>query len=221
MATDLSIKQKRMMKYFIEAAYDLMEESGDEPVTIRKIADKAGYNVSTVYNYFRDQEHLMVFASVKYLSEYAKDLNEHLRKAGSTLEQYRTVYDVFLDHAFKQPKVFYNIFFGTYRDSLGDIISEYAEIFPDFLSGYDDTVVKMMYEGNIYLRDKGITNKLIEEKVLTEKSRDHLTDLLTRVFQSLLTDFISSGRDYTPEGQKEKFFSHFDYLIETGSPKSK
>ena len=50
----LDIKKKRVMMYFIEAIQELILNEGIENLSIKKIADKAGYNTATIYNYFED-----------------------------------------------------------------------------------------------------------------------------------------------------------------------
>lgn len=42
-----------MWKYFVDATAEIIEEEGVENVTIRKVADRAGYNSATIYNYFQ------------------------------------------------------------------------------------------------------------------------------------------------------------------------
>lgn len=42
------IQRRRIMKYYIEATYKIMEEEGIDMVTIRKISDIAGYNSATL-----------------------------------------------------------------------------------------------------------------------------------------------------------------------------
>ncbi|MDX5609295.1 TetR/AcrR family transcriptional regulator, partial [Clostridioides difficile] len=44
--------------YFIEAAQNIMENEGIENITLRKVADMAGYNSSTLYKYFKNLDHL-------------------------------------------------------------------------------------------------------------------------------------------------------------------
>ena len=58
----LSIKKKRVMIYFIEAARQLMASEGIRALSIRGIAEIAGYNSATLYNYFDDLQHLTLFA---------------------------------------------------------------------------------------------------------------------------------------------------------------
>lgn len=50
-----------MWQYFIEATAAIIEEEGYDHITIRKIADKAGYNSATIYNYFSELSHLTFF----------------------------------------------------------------------------------------------------------------------------------------------------------------
>ena len=44
--------QRQNMRIFIEATKSLMDSVGEEGLSIRKIAAKAGYNSATIYNYF-------------------------------------------------------------------------------------------------------------------------------------------------------------------------
>ena len=66
------LKKKRMLTYFIKATQDIMSKEGITGVTLRKVADGAGYNIATLYNYFEDLDHVILYASLKYLSLYNK-----------------------------------------------------------------------------------------------------------------------------------------------------
>ena len=46
---NLTLKRKRIMIYFIEAAEKLIRQNGIENLSIRKIATEAGYNSATIY----------------------------------------------------------------------------------------------------------------------------------------------------------------------------
>lgn len=50
--------QRQNMRIFIEATKSLMDSVGEEGLSIRKIAAKAGYNSATIYNYFQDLDEL-------------------------------------------------------------------------------------------------------------------------------------------------------------------
>ena len=46
----MDIKRKRIMIYFIEATQKLIRTEGMDSLSIRKIANTAGYNSATLYN---------------------------------------------------------------------------------------------------------------------------------------------------------------------------
>lgn len=60
------------MRIFIEATKSLMDSVGEEGLSIRKIAAKAGYNSATIYNYFQDLDELMLFGSVSFFAMFSK-----------------------------------------------------------------------------------------------------------------------------------------------------
>ena len=59
---------------FIEAAEELIDEHGIDNVSVRKIAEKAGFHNSTIYLYFKDVNELILLASMKHFNEYSKAL---------------------------------------------------------------------------------------------------------------------------------------------------
>ncbi len=62
------IQEKRMKEYFIQATKDILKGEGLKAVSVRNIADKAGYSYATLYNYFKDAKDL-VFECVKDFQE--------------------------------------------------------------------------------------------------------------------------------------------------------
>ena len=60
------IQTRRIKNFFIEAACEIIENEGVSAVTVRKVADKAGYHYSTTYNYFQDLPYLIAHASLRF-----------------------------------------------------------------------------------------------------------------------------------------------------------
>jgi AcrR family transcriptional regulator len=58
------LQERRMKGYFIDAAKELLKGEGLSAVSVRSVADKAGYSYATLYNYFRDLNDL-IFECVK------------------------------------------------------------------------------------------------------------------------------------------------------------
>lgn len=203
------------MTYFIEATEKLMREDSIDGISIRKIASEAGYNSATMYYYFEDLEHLILFASIRYLREYTNTLAKNISKKMNTLEKYRTIYSTFNYFAFRSPEIFHNMFFGKYSSKLSQVISQYYEIFPDDLDGHEELVRVLLTQGNMYSRDEPVVKQLIVEGyVRPEKARITLK-LLVNIHQSYLYNAWIEGDRVDPDEHNESFLELFDYIMET------
>jgi hypothetical protein len=69
------IQEKRMKEYFIEATKDLLKGEGLKSISVRNIADRAGYSYATLYNYFKDVNDL-VFLCVNDFQQECKEFVE-------------------------------------------------------------------------------------------------------------------------------------------------
>src|SRR5699024_90287 len=74
------IQTARMWRYFLDAASELIKTKSLHEITIREIADKAGFTSSTVYNYFKDLSHLKFFAVMRFTKTYVQDLPSYMEK---------------------------------------------------------------------------------------------------------------------------------------------
>lgn len=76
------IQEQRVKGYFIAATKDILKSEGLKSVSVRNIADRAGYSFATLYNYFKDVKDL-VFLCVK---DFREECREHAegRTAGVT-----------------------------------------------------------------------------------------------------------------------------------------
>lgn len=99
--------RQQTMSYFINAALEIIEEEGIDSLSIRKTAEKAGYNSATLYHYFSDFEELRIFSAMKYLDQYAKDLPAYLEPVTRPLERYLKIWECFCLHSFSHPDIFW------------------------------------------------------------------------------------------------------------------
>ena len=54
-----SILEQRMKGYFIQAAMEILRGEGIKDLSVRNVAEKAGYSYATLYNYFKDLNELL------------------------------------------------------------------------------------------------------------------------------------------------------------------
>lgn len=211
---DLSIKKKRIMIYFIEATEKLIREDGIDGLSIRRIAGEAGYNSATLYNYFDDLEHLVLFASVRHLREYVTALQKSIKPDMDALQIYRIVYENFCEFSFRFPEIFNNMFFGRYKDRLGNVLRRYYELFPDEIGEQKIFVKGMLSQGNIYERDLAFMEGLVEEGFVSPEKKEMTVQLLVRTHQSFIFDASIEGTDLDVERHVESFMKIFDYIME-------
>ena len=211
---DLTIKQKRVMTYFIEATEKLILNEGVEGVSINKVAKLAGYNSATIYNYFDSIEHLILYASINYLNEYVQDLRENVDENKNALEIYKTIYQVFNKHSFKSPEIFYNMFFGKYSYMVGTIIKEYYEIFPQYLEGQSSVVKSMLSQGDMRKRDERLAENLADEGFIDHKNVYKVQDIITRLQQSYMYQAFIEGDKFDFDKNNDEFFRDLDFIIE-------
>lgn len=212
---EITLKKKRVMTYFIESTEKLMREEGIAGLSIRRISADAGYNSATLYNYFEDLEHLILFASVHYLREYVAKLASAINeKEMSALEKYRTIYEVFSDYCFSNPEIFYNMFFGKYRNKLVEVIEQYYAVFPDELASHSGQVLAMLKQGDIFKRDLAFMPALVEEGFVSEEKMLPTVNLLVRTHQTFIYDACMQGDEREVERLIKDFMELFDYVME-------
>ncbi|WP_339004029.1 TetR/AcrR family transcriptional regulator [Fusobacterium animalis] len=209
----LNIKKRRVMMYFIEATQELILNEGIENLSIKKIADTAGYNTATIYNYFEDLEELILYSSIDYLKIYLKDLKSEIKSNMKAIEMYETIYKVFVHHSFEKPEIFHTLFFGKYSYKLEKIIKKYYEIFPDDITGQTDITKSVLVEGNIHNRDLPVIKQMIKEGSILEEEAPYIMEAIVRIHQSYLENILQQREKISLEEHKIKFFKIFDFLL--------
>src|ERR1044072_169233 len=96
----------RMWQYFVDATAQIIESEGIQNVTIRKIADIAGYNSATIYNYFRELSHLVFFAALKFIKPYIDELSDYMALTNNSLEKYLMAWECACKNSFRQPEIY-------------------------------------------------------------------------------------------------------------------
>ena len=209
----LNIKKRRVMMYFIEATQELILNEGIENLSIKKIADTAGYNTATIYNYFEDLEELILYSSIDYLKIYLKDLKSEINSNMKAIEMYATIYKVFVHHSFEKPEIFHTLFFGKYSYKLEKIIKKYYEIFPDDITGQTDITKSVLVEGNIHNRDLPVIKQMIKEGSILEEEAPYIMEAIVRIHQSYLENILQQREKISLEEHKIKFVKIFNFLL--------
>ena len=211
----LSTRRKRIMIYFIEATRNLIQTEGVDGLSIRKIANEAGYNSATLYNYFHDLEHLTLFGSVCYLRDYVMALSTSLTPEMNSLERFRTIYRCFNDIAFRNPDIFHNMFFGRHSEVLGDVLhTYYYELFPEELADISESMRRMMVTGSMRERDWVTMQDMVKDGFVASEKAELTMELIIAVHQNFIYEAVIHGDTLDMDAHKEKFTRMFDYLLD-------
>lgn len=190
------IQKRRIMKYFIEAAYQLIEEEGLELLTIRKVADLAGYNSATLYNYFENLDNLVAFASLKHLKAYSADLPKFTKDADNSLERYFKIWECYCHHSFSNPKQYHKIFFEKFSNGFDESLKEYYSIFPRELTTKERKELHpMLLKHNINERNIITLRSCAEDGFFNESDLYQISDISILIYQGMLDRIINGLSD--------------------------
>lgn len=207
-----SIQKKRTMAYFIDAVDKIISEEGIEQVTLRKVAKTAGYNSATLYNYFDNLEHLLIFASMKHLKIYNDLLPTYLNSANNAVERYLSIWRCFCHCSFRQPKIYTIIFLSEFSNSLNSIIKNYYEIFPEELEA-------IPILENIFLQDSlsnGNTYMLsdcVKEGYIDKNDVSDISDMSLLLYKSMINDILNHKLPYDIETAEERIIRYFEKIL--------
>lgn len=199
-----TLQKRRMMGYFIDAAKQIIDERGIEALSAREVADIAGYNSATLYNYFDDLEHLTFYASLSYLKDYIYDLKCHMKSAKNPIERYLKVWECFCRHSYSMPKIYYEIFFGRHSTKLNNSIKDYYSIFPEELEDMEEDIKPMLLGQDIYERNLTLLRPCINAGYIKVEDIDKLNEMVILIYQGLLTRLVKGQTNYSAEEAKEK-----------------
>lgn len=104
------IQRKRMMRFFIDAAKEIIEEEGVKGLTARKIGDRSGYSYATIYNYFSDINELLAYCVLDFLEDCYKYMIAFKNEKLDCIEQIIVYTDAYFKYFIEKPDMFQLIF---------------------------------------------------------------------------------------------------------------
>ena len=199
---------------FIKATQELIDTEGLDKLSIRKIAEKAGFHNSTIYLYFKDLQHLILLASLKHFAEYNHTLAEYSRQQRSPEESFFAIWEAFGKTVLQNPPIFYNFFFGKYSQNLTPIIRQYYELFPEEKEEYSKEIESMYYGNSIQERCLQILAPLADHPTVRVTS-DNM-ELVNSIIVSCLKDLLQQKcKNPALDSQQlnANFLSMLSYII--------
>lgn len=198
------LKRNRIVHYFVDAAVDIIREEGISALTIRKIADKAGYNSATLYNYFENLDHLVLFAAMRLIAPYAKNLTAHMEQGNNALERNLLSWELFLEYSFQEPQIFEAIFLADLQNSMDSYLDEYYRIYPEELPTVDEQIYEMLSKYDIYDRTYVLLRSCVEEGFFREQDIQDIDEMSILIYKGMLSTFLHTEKNPSPKQYMER-----------------
>ncbi len=204
--------KKRAIYSFVDATEKIMQDEGLEKVTIRKISDLAGYSSATIYSYFDNIDHLILFSSMKFLDEYIKALPDYIGGAESSLDLLRNMWDCFCEYSFQRADVYNAIFFTKLKKNSKNYMQDYYCVYPIEDEGYPEIIQRMLRASDIYERNYILINQCVEEGYISRKNLDEINEMTIFIYESILHRVCSGS--LTPKEASEKMKKYLNRILD-------
>lgn len=195
------LRRSRMMKYFIDAANQIIKEEGINAVNIRNTAHLAGYSSATLYNYFDNLTHLVFLATFNQLEEYNKAVSSYISGCSNSIEVYMKVCKCFCDYSYEKPEIYELLFFAHNDGKFDNYIEEYYKLFPNKDNKKLPKFLNEMFRTNdLHKRSYSMLENCINDGFISRLNVNDFNDICLRFNKTILQDVkdgILSKQDAT------------------------
>lgn len=101
-----------MRGYFIQATREILKGEGLQHLSVRNIAEKAGYSYATLYNYFKDVQELVFLCVQDFQEECRRFVDERVKPEEAGLVRVRKTSEAYIQFFVQYPSIF-ELFFIT------------------------------------------------------------------------------------------------------------
>ncbi len=148
----------RRREEIVWALYDCLAVRGQEKITIKEIAVRAGLTSGVIHYYFKSKDDIISSLAEAIIEKYGNLIDEQLAAASSTEKKIESAIDFMVDELiFNRPlnRVFYNLIQMAFeRQSLGQVVK-------DFLKEYRRRLARVFEEAGAGKASKGLGAALV------------------------------------------------------------
>lgn len=121
MITERKERQEQRMKgYFIDATKDILKGEGLKNISVRNIAERAGYSFATLYNYFKDVKELVFYCVKDFQTECEVHVKERTDKTARGSKKLKAITKAYLEYFVQYPGIFELFFIEKLSDIGGN-----------------------------------------------------------------------------------------------------
>ena len=173
---------------YIDAAYRILERDGLDGISIRKVADEVGCSSAALYKHFDNLDELVVYASIRFLSDYSLDVQTLSKVDLNPLQLNIQLWECFAFYAFRNVPVFEQLFYNTDPDLLSSVLYDFYQIFPEELTNVRSYMITMMGNSDIKKRGFLTMSKAVDMGMIDMESLSYLCETDSYIFRGMLAE---------------------------------
>jgi len=100
------IQERRMKSYFIQATKEILKGEGLKCISVRNVAERAGYSYATLYNYFKDVKDLIFECVVDFQEECEEFVKVETESSPSGSEKIKAIAKAYIKYFIQYPGIF-------------------------------------------------------------------------------------------------------------------
>ncbi len=143
-------KRSRVKLYFLQAAKEIIALEGVDGVTVRKVADVAGYSYPTLYSYFEDLNELLWETKRYMVLELVEVFQEKFQPTLREMD-IKDVFKTYMEYYLENPNVFKFFYFFQIQRPRQVSIDAIAE--PDIGAMWNETLQGYVKSGRLRAAD--------------------------------------------------------------------
>lgn len=201
----VNLQKQRTMRYFIDAAKQIAEKEGIEKLSIRKIADLAGYNSATIYNYFENIDSLVAFAMIDSVTDYLNGFDYILSKNLDPITTLLLSWRLYAECSFPNPGAYQYVFSSENSNFALSKLKSYYDIFPINNQNVNNIVTNQ----DMVTRNRLLYAPCFEQGYFDKSKEDYIIDFCYIVHGGFSSRIITRGLN-----SEEAVPLFLDYLTE-------
>lgn len=100
------MQEQRVRGYFMDAARELLKSEGLKSISVRSIAERAGYSYATLYSYFKDLNELIFLCVQDFYEECKSQVHQSAKKKEKGIKKLKATIRAYADFFIQYPGIF-------------------------------------------------------------------------------------------------------------------
>lgn len=189
-----TMKAERVKQFFIDACSQIIVTEGVEQVTIRKVAEEAGYSYGSIYNYFKDINEVLWYARENLMMEMASGIQAEILKNPALFGDIRSVLKVYMNYQLTHPHIF-----------------RFLYVYP--LNAVDNKSSQSLQSLNMSQGWSSMLQGYVEKGVLRSDQVKVVSDLILYAIHGLLMIGMTNNWDLKKTMVHTELVQMLDYLL--------